>query len=189
MTGLGGGSHGKSAGKVDGGWVGARQVSRLEIDSSAFDQVVLHDAPVYALSVQRQKYEVNLILDIDYGVVPDDHHDFRMVPATLTFMDVVDLEIHLNWGPSVYQREPYGVICCPSGELIINDFRRFAYTDPVYTDKSGPFLRYELDFWEPRGAQVCLGAKDFRLAGRQEGVHSDQQTLDPAQRTPLMSGG
>ncbi len=138
-------------------------MSRLEIDSSAFDQVVLHDAPVYALSVQRQKYEVNLILDIDYGVVPDDHHDFRIVPATLTFMDVVDLQIHLDWGPSLRKEEPYGVISNFSGEVTIYDFRRFAYTDPIYTER--PYLRNELNFSEPPDGRINLGAKDFKIVG------------------------
>ena len=51
-------------------------MNRLEIDSSAFDQVILHDVPVYGWSVQRQEYEVNLVLDIDYAAwnrFPDDH--------------------------------------------------------------------------------------------------------------------
>ena len=45
---------------------GARQTDKLEIDSSAFDQVVLHEVRVYEFLLQRQKYEVNLVLDIDY---------------------------------------------------------------------------------------------------------------------------
>jgi hypothetical protein len=165
----------------------------IELDSSAFDEISLHDVRVYALAFQRREQQGNLILDIDYlaqwNSPPEGGHDFLIVPATMTFVEVVDLEVHLDWGPSVYQREPYGVICCPSGELIINDWRRFAYTDPVYTGRSRPFLRYELDFWEPRGGRVCLGAQDFRIVGRQDGVHSHQQTLDPAQRTPLLSSG
>jgi len=77
-------------------------MKRLEIGSSAFDQLSLHDVRVYAFVRQRQQYEVNLSLDIDYlaewNRLPDDRHDFLVVPATLTFMDVVDLQIHLDWG-------------------------------------------------------------------------------------------
>jgi len=165
-------------------------MSRMELDSSAFEQVSLHDVRVYALVFQRLEHQGNLVLDIDYlaewNCSPDGGHEFLVVPATLTFIDMVDLEIHLGWGTSVYRREPYGVICCPSGELIVDDCRRAAYTDPVYIDKSGAYFRYELDFWEPKGGRISLGARDFKLIGRQDGVRSSQQTLDFAQRTPLM---
>ena len=162
-------------------------MDRLEIDSSAFDQVDLHDVDVYALSVQRQEYEVNLVLDIDYAAwnrFPNDHYE---VPATLTFLGVVDLQIHLDWGVSLRREEPYGVISSFSGQVTIYDFRRFAYTDPVYIERS--YLRYELDFSEPLDGRISLGAKDFTIVGRQESVHSDGQTFDPDQRPPLIRGG
>jgi len=162
-------------------------MDKLEIGSSAFDQVLLHDAPVYALFVRRQEDGVNLILDIDYGAwnrFPNDHYE---VPATLTFLDVVDLQIHLDWGPSLRREEPYGVIDNFSGELTIYDFRRFAYTDPVYSE--GSYLRYELDFSVPLGGRISLGAKDFTIVGRQDPVRSDHLTLDPDQRPPLILGG
>jgi hypothetical protein len=163
---------------------GTRRTAKLEIDASAFDQVSLHEVRVYAFFLQRQKYEVNLVLDIDYAAwnrFPNDHYD---VPATLTFLDVVDLQIHLDWGASLRREEPYGVISNFSGEVIIYEFRRFAYTDPIYTERS--YLRYELDFWEPQDGRISLGAKDFTIVGRQDGIHSDQQTLDPVQRPPLI---
>jgi hypothetical protein len=166
---------------------GARRTAKLEIDSSAFDQAVLHEVRVYAFLLQRQKYEVNLVLDIDYlaewGLLPDNRFDFLVAPATLTFLDVVDLQIHLDGGPSLRREEPDGAISSLSGELEISDFRRFAYTDPLYTERS--YLRYELNFWEPQGGRISLGATDFRIVGRQEGVRSDRQIFDPAQRAPL----
>ncbi len=166
---------------------GARQMGKLEIDSSAFDRVSLYEVRVYAFLLQRQKYEVNLVLDIDYldewALLPDNRFDFIVVPATLTFLDVVDLQIHLDGGPSLRREEPDGAISSLAGELEISDFRRFAYTDPVYTEQS--YLRYELNFWEPQGGRISLGATDFRIVGRQQGVRSDRQTFDPAQRVPL----
>jgi hypothetical protein len=166
---------------------GARRTAKLEIDSSAFDQVSLYEVRVHAFLLQRQKYEVNLVLDIDYldewSLLPDDRFDFLVVPATLTFLDVVDLQIHLDGGPSLRREEPDGAISSLSGELEISDFRRFAYTDPLYTER--PYLRYELNFWEPQGGRISLGARDFKIVGRQEGVRSDRQTFDRAQRVPL----
>lgn len=165
----------------------ARQMDRLEVDSSAFDQVSLHEVRVYAFLLQRQKYELNLLLDIDYlaewGLLPDNRFDFLVVPATLTFLDVVDLQIHLDGSPSLRREEPDGAISSLSGELEVSGFRRFAYTDPVYVGLS--YLRYELEFWEPQGGRISLGARDFKIVGRQEGVRSDRQTFDPAQRVPL----
>jgi len=167
---------------------GADQMSRLEIDSSAFDQVSLHEVCIYGLFLQRAQYEVNLVLDIDYlgewTLLSDNRFDFLVVPATLTFLDVVDLQIHLDWGASLRKEEPYGVIDNFSGELTIRDFRRFAYTDPIYTERS--YLRYELDFAEPQGGWISLGARDFKIVGRQEGVHSNRSIFDPAQRVPLV---
>ena len=169
----------------------ARRTAKLEIDASAFDQVSLHEVRVYAFLLQRQKYEVNFVLDIDYldewALLPDNRFDFLVVPATLTFLDVVDLQIHLDGGPSLRREEPDGAISSLSGELEISDFRRFAYTDPIYTERS--YLRYELDFWEPQGGRISLGARDFRIVGRQKGVRSDRQTFDPAQRAPLNTVG
>jgi hypothetical protein len=165
----------------------ARQTDRLEIDSSAFDRVSLYEVRVYAFLLQRQKYEVNFVLDIDYlvewSLLPDNRFDFLVVPATLTFLDVVDLQIHLDGGPSLRREEPDGAISSLTRELEISDFRRFAYTDPIYTER--PYLRYELNFWEPQGGRISLGATDFRIVGRQQGVRSDRQTFDPAQRVPL----
>jgi len=170
---------------------GARRPAELEIDSSGFDQVDLHEVRVHAFLLQRQKYEVNLVLDIDYlaewSLLPDNRFDFLVVPATLTFLDVLDLQIHLDGGPSLRREEPDGAISSLPGELEVSDFRRFAYTDPLYTERS--YRRYELDFWEPQGGRISLGARDFRIVGRQEGVRSDRQTFDPAQRAPLNTAG
>jgi len=144
-------------------------MNRLEIDSSAFDQVHLHDVDVHGFFLQRQGFEISLILDIDYGVVsdlPDGHQDFSIVPATLTFLNVVDLQIHLDWGTSLRREEPYGVISNFSGQVTIYDWRRFAYTDPVYTERS--YMRYELDFSEPLDGRISLGAKDFKIVGPTE---------------------
>jgi hypothetical protein len=165
----------------------ARQMEKLEIGSSAFDQVVLHEVHIYGWFLYREQYDVNLVLDIDYlaewGLLPDNRFDFLVVPATLTFLDVVDLQFHLDWGQSLRRKEPSGDIGSFAGELEISDFRRFAYTDPVYVDRS--YLRYEMDFWEPQGGRISLGATDFKIVGRQEGVRSDRRTFDPAQRIPL----
>ena len=166
---------------------GARPTNKLEFDSSAFDQVSLREVRVYGWFQYREQYEVNLVLDIDYlaewDLLPDNHFDFIVVPATLTFLDVVDLQIHLNWGASLPREEPSGAISSFAGELEINDLRWFAYTDPVYTERS--YQHYELDFWEPQGGRISLGARDFKIVGRQEGVRSDRRTFDPAQRVPL----
>ncbi len=161
-------------------------MNRLEIGSSAFDQVFLHGVPVYALSLQRLENEVNLVLDIDYAAwnrFPNDHYD---IPATLTFLDVVDLHIHLDWGTSLRREEPYGVMSSFLSEGWIDDFRRFAYTDPIYTERS--YLRYELDFGDPLDGRISLGAKDFTIAGRQDPVRSDQQPLNPDQKPPVTRG-
>jgi hypothetical protein len=170
---------------------GARRTAKLEIDSSAFEQVDLQEVRVHAFLLQRQKYEVNLVLDIDYleewSLLPDNRFDFLVVPATLTFLDVVDLQIHLDWGTSMRREEPYGVISSFSDEVMIYDFRRFAYTDPIYTERS--HLYYELNFSDPLDGRISLGAKDFTIVGRQEGVRSSRSTFDPAQRVPLVIVG
>ncbi len=170
------------------------RMAEIEIDSSAFDRISLHDVRVYALLFQRGETKGNLVLDIDYIVewpsAEDAERRFLMVPATLTFADVVDLQIHLDWGDrSIYEKPPHGVICCPSGELIISHFTRSTYTDRLYADGPEPYLKYELSFWEPEGARISLGARNFRIVGRQAPVRIRQPMLDPAQRSPLICGG
>jgi hypothetical protein len=166
-------------------------MDRLEIDSSAFDQVSLHDVNIYGLFLQRRQHEVNFVLDIDYlgewTLLPDKRFDFLVTPATLTFLDVVDLQIHLDWGPSLRKEEPYGIMNSFLGEPSVYDFCRFAYTDPVYTERS--YHRYELTFSVPLDGRISLGATGFTIVGRQEGTHSNHQTLDPDQRPPLILGG
>ena len=166
-------------------------MSKLDIDSSAFDQVDLHDVGVYGFFLQRRGVETSLILDIDYlaerTLLANNHFEYLVAPATLTFLDVVDLQIHLDWGTSLRREEPYGVISSFLGEGWIDDFRRFAYTDPVYAERS--YWRYELDFSDPRDGRINLGAKDFTIVGRQDPVRSDQKILDPDQRPPLIRGG
>jgi hypothetical protein len=169
-------------------------MSRIDLDASAFGQFSLHDARVYALVFQRYEHQGNLLLDIDYiaewGQDDDGKHSFLVAPATLTFLDVVDLQVHLDWGNrAIYEKKPHGVICRPSGELIVDDFNRFAHTDPLYTNQPKPYFRYELSFWQPAGARIALGATDFKMVGRQEAVCSQEQSLDPAQRPPFVCGG
>lgn len=166
-------------------------MNKLEIDSSAFDQVDLHDVDVYGFFLQRRGFEISLILDIDYlaerTLRLDNRFEYLVAPATLTFLEVVDLQIHLDWGASLRREEPYGVISNFSGQVMIYDFRRLAYTDPVYIERG--YLRYELDFSEPSDGRISLGAKDFTIVGRQELVRSEHLTLDPDRRPPLILGG
>ena len=166
-------------------------MTRLEIDSSAFDQVGLHDVDVYGFFLQRRGDETDFILDIDYlaewTLLENKRFEFLVVPATLTFLNVVDLQIHLDWGVSLRREEPYGVIHNLSGEVMIYDFRRFAYTDPIYTERS--YMRYELRFSEPLDGRISLGARDFKIVGRQDLIRSEYSTLDPAQKPPLILGG
>jgi hypothetical protein len=166
----------------------------IELDSSAFDQISLHDVRVYALVFQRWETQGNLVLDIDYiaewPCEKDADWSFVVAPATLTFSDVVDLQIHLDWGDkSIREKEPHGVVCCSPGGLIISDFTRSNCTDPLYGTGPKPYFRYELVFWVPQGARIHLGARDFKIVGRQPPVRTDQQPVEPAQRVPLVSGG
>jgi hypothetical protein len=168
-------------------------MAAIEIDSSAFDRISLHDVRVYGLLFQRGETQGNLVLDIDYiaewSCEKDADWSFLVAPATLTFSDVVDLQIHLDWGDeSICEKEPHGVVCCFPGELIISDFVRSNYTDPLYASGPKPYFRYELIFWVPEGATISLGARDFRIAGRQPPVRTTEQALEPAQRTPLICG-
>jgi len=168
-------------------------MAAIELDASVFDEISLHDVRVYGLLFQRETCEANLILDIDYIAewpgAKDTERSFLVAPATLTFFDVVDLQIHLDWGErSIYEKPPHGVICCPSGELIVDAFRRFAYTDPLYTAGPKPYSRYELHFLEPEGASIFLGARDFKITSRQDPVRCRQQVVDSAQRAPLVGG-
>ena len=169
-------------------------MAAVELDSSSFDEVSLHDVRVYGFLFQRLEPQGNLIVDIDYiAEWPCDGaggRSFLVVPVTLTLCDVVDVQIRLDWGEkSIHKKPPCGVIFCPLDELIVGRFSRSAYTDPLYASQPKPYFRYELDFWEPTGARIGLGAKDFRIVSRQAPLRVRRQVMDPARRIPLAGGG
>jgi hypothetical protein len=99
----------------------------------------------------------------------------------------VDLQIHWDWGKSLWQEKPYGTMYRPSGELVIYGISRTEYKDLLYVKNS--LLQCEINFSVPDGGKISLGARDFKLVGRQDAVWSKQQIFDPVLRAPFIVGG
>src|SRR5262245_6916041 len=72
-----------------------------------FDQLSWHDNSIYGLALRTENWKSDLLLDIDYitewlcGV--DQRVRFLIAPATLTFHNVTDLRLDVDWGDSHFQ--------------------------------------------------------------------------------------
>jgi NAD-dependent oxidoreductase involved in siderophore biosynthesis len=67
-----------------------------------FEELSWHDCPVHGLAIEPAEYgSGELVLDLDFIVAwlppVDNHLNFRVAPATLTFHRISDLTISLNY--------------------------------------------------------------------------------------------
>ena len=118
------------------------------------------------------------MLDLDHIVEwvcgADPSVRFRVAPATLTFHDVTDLKVALDWGNSGHRTA--------LSEPQIDRITRA----PVADQQIGlerPYYRWEIAFNWPRGGALGFGASGFSQILRAAPVLLDQQRLPPADRT------
>jgi hypothetical protein len=153
------------------------------LKSTDFEDISFHDNYVYGFFVRKKEFGEDLIIDIDFISDWSCHKDktcsFKIVPASLMFFDLVDLEINLSWGKSLSQPDPkFGIIHMPSGELILNGIKREMFEDPIYNDGRQKFHKYIFDFISPKNGILNLGATKVSLIGRQSPIESKERYLD-----------
>ena len=148
-----------------------------------------HDNALYGLRLDvgdpaRGDWRSELVLDIDHIVEwlcgVDRQIRFRVVPATLTFHDVTDLQIAIDCGDSGGQ-----VSLSP---LSIDRIDRERLREQkICFDR--PYYRWRIALNAPQGGAIIFGASGFTQTLRAEPVLLDQQQLPPADRTKAGAPG
>ena len=141
-----------------------------------FDKLSWHDNAIHGFSFREGPEAVgDLVLDIDFILEwlcdrSSGSCDFRVAPATLTFHEVSDLVLSLDYVTTT------AALCAPSigeitrQELIYpNDYKSFAWTISIN--------------W-PSGS-ICFHASGFTQVLRAEAIVASEQSLAPDQRKPI----
>ena len=131
-----------------------------------FDATSWHDNIVYGIrfavgDATRDQWHSNLVLDIDHNVewVCGDAGGvtFRVAPATLTFHDVTDARIAVDFGDSGHQTN--------INELSISAITRAQIADQkICLDR--PYYRWRIALNLPAGGEIAFGASGYTLVLR-----------------------
>jgi hypothetical protein len=148
-----------------------------------FAHLSWHDDTLYGLrfelgDIERGDRRSELVLDLDHIVEwfcsSDRSVRFRVAPATLTFHDITDLRIALDWGDSGHQTA--------LGEPQIDALTRTQVLDQrICLDR--PYYRWRIALNWPPGGEVAFGASGFTQTLRAAPVLLDQQRLPPGDRS------
>jgi len=139
-------------------------------NDSQFDEMSWHDNHVHALRVVEGEFGAGkLIFDLDYileWIQDDDKYLFKMIPASLTFFEVTDLKIELDYARPTAALGPFSI-----HEIL----RRFEKRE-----------RYEAILWEMRfnwpDGKITFEAKGFNQVGRGAPITSQDQKLSHTER-------
>jgi hypothetical protein len=150
---------------------------------SDFDRLSWHDNIVYGIRFDvgdffQGDWHSDLILDIDHIVEwvcsIDGGARFRVAPATLTFHNVTDLRIAIDFGDS-------------GCRTAINELSIAAITREPLEDKERfpdqPYHLWRMELNLPQGGEITFGASGFTQTLRAEPVLLDAQRLSAADRT------
>ena len=147
-----------------------------------FERMSWHDDTLYGLRFEvgdpeRNTWHSNLVLDLDHIVewlcVGQGAMRFRVAPAILTFHDVTDLRIDVDFGDSGSRTA--------MNELAIDDISRQRVADQkICLDR--PYYRWRIALTLPRGGAFAFGASGFTQTLRADPVLLDRQRLTPSER-------
>ncbi len=146
-----------------------------------FDSLSWHDNIIYGLAfdvgdASRGDWRHDLNFDIDYIAewVPSGEQGgergmrFRVAPATLTFHEVTDLRLGVDFGDS-------------NCSTAINEWSIAGITRDVLDDRQrfpdGDYFRYCIELNWPQGGEIAFGARGFTQSLRAEPVLLDEQRL------------
>ncbi len=147
--------------------------SRETWDESHFDEMSWHDNHVHGLRIREgpEGWDGELELDIDYILEwlrpTESTFAFRVAPATLTFVEVLDLRIEIDYAAISFATVPFSI-----GEI-----RR----EPA-TSNGG--TRWTLDLNVPTGT-ISFLANGFRQVLRAPAIVTSSQSLTKQERAAL----
>lgn len=147
-----------------------------------FDRTSWHDNIVYGVRFavgdpMRGEWHSDLALDIDHIVEwvcrDDGSATFRVAPATLTFHNVTDVRIAVDFGDSGHRT---GL-----NELSIAAITRATVADQkICLDR--PYYRWRIELNLPQGGEISFGASGYSQHCRTAPVAVDQPRLAAADR-------
>ena len=154
-----------------------------------FDQLSWHDNYIYGFHIligdcEQGDWRSDWVLDIDYIVEwvceKDGGCQFRVAPATLTFHDVTDLRMAVDWGKSGFQTAIHEV-------SISHITRSQIENQKICLDR--PYYNWEIETNFPKEGHITFGASGFTQVLRTEPLLIDEQKLSPSQRALLFPPG
>lgn len=142
-----------------------------------FDALSWHDNTVYGLrwhvgDAARGDWRHDLAFDIDHIVdwVTNGQKGmrFRVAPATLTFHEVTDLRLAIDFGDSNYGTAIHDWSIDRISRELVDDAKRFPARD---------YFRWTIALNWPQGNEIAFGARGFTQTLRAEPVLLDEQRL------------
>lgn len=145
-------------------------MSELVWTNDQFEEMSWHDNHVHALRIVEGSHGAGrLILDLDYIVEWVRHANglrFRIIPATLTFVDVINLRVALD----------YATPTAALGPFSINAIERCIEQRERYTA-----LAWRISINWPAG-EISFEASGFEQHGRRSSILCDRQHLSAEER-------
>ena len=147
-----------------------------------FDGYSWHDNIVYAVRFDvgdssQGDWRHELVFDIDSIVewVPGGERGagFRVAPATLTFHDVTDLRISVDFGDTNCSTAINDLSIGAISRELVDDKQRFPDRD---------YYRWHIELNLPQGGEIAFGARGFTQILRAEPELLDEQRLPPGSR-------
>ncbi len=146
-----------------------------------FEQLSWHDCHFWGMALRAGNGDdlvSQLVLDIDFIVErlgPDGGKParVRVAPASLTFDEVTDLRVQLDWGASGFP-----VSISPASLSAIE--RERVPDRIVYPAR--PYYRWQIRFSWPPGGEIVFQSVGFTQALRAEPVTRDAQYVRSVQR-------
>lgn len=147
-----------------------------------FDDMSWHDNIIYGLrfdvgDASQGDWRHDLILDIDYIVEwvrgGERGARFRVAPATLTFHEVTDLRINVDFGDSDSRTAINDLSIANVTRSVVDDTQRFPNRD---------YYRWQIELNLPQGGEFIFGARGFTQTLRGEPVPCDEPRLPPGNR-------
>ncbi len=151
---------------------------------AAWHDDTLHGLSIFTGDIDNDDWRSELNLDIDHIVEwirqDDGYFVFDVVPATLSFHDVTDLDIALAWSASGFQD-------ALSQADIDRIERSVVANQRICLDR--PYYRWRIIFNTPEDGRIEFGATGYTLKPRGAPVRQASQTMLSVNRPPMIPGG
>ncbi len=147
-----------------------------------FDDLSWHDNIVYAMrfdvgDASQGDWRHDLVFDVDYIVEwvrrGERGARFRVAPATLTFHDVTDLRVGIDFGDSDCRMAINDLSIASISRTPVDDKQRFPDQD---------YYRWRIELNLPQGGEIAFGARGFTQTLRAAPVPCDEPRLPPGNR-------